>query len=98
MKDVYLFNLRKQPETYKECSQLDCSECGYGGIEDNLSCNHRRKLYHLAFKAGDIHKNQEAIGKIMMMCLAFDYSPESDGEAVLRRIMEITDKELVTHR
>ena len=40
----------------------------------------------------------EAIDSILMICMAYDYSPENDGEDTLRKIRNIAERELVIHR
>ena len=98
MLKVYVVTALDHPETYKECTRMNCPDCEFWGGRAKLTCNRRRKLYHEAYDAGTIHRHQDVIGKISLKCLAFDYSPENDGEATLREIRELIDKELVTHR
>ena len=91
---------RKHPETYRECTRMDCEDCEFGETVDDFTCGHRRALYIKAAKADDKAKERyaTAISSIIMIGMAFDFSPENDGETVLRQIREIVDKELVTHR
>lgn len=102
MLNVFMYTPRKQPETHMECARLDCSKCVYGDTEDAVTCQHRRAMWEAERREDDKKKAEEryaaAISSIIMIGMAFDYSIKHDGEAVLRQIRKIANKELIIHR